>query len=207
MPIQKVEVAITTSSQVMQFNSLPTAQPPKITMNGQPVGQISYTPNMPTGWQVLILDPTKDITSPAAVLSNVFLLLFPAEGSNFWMSTYQYMYSGMLRQQLISGNYEQQIMIAASFGLDANTPPTNDGMNLLLDYGAGPQLQKWETTVDVGSQVGNDNSWTSFPVNYIFVGSSSLSYGQGAEIYETTTGSSVQSTLTTTLTNFVSEDG
>jgi hypothetical protein len=207
MPMQQVEVQVTTSSQVMQFNSLPTAQPPQITMNGKPVAQISYTPNMPTGWQVVILDPTKDITSPAAIISNVFLLLFPAQGTNFWMSTYQYMYSGMLRQRLISGNYEQQLMIAASFGLDANTPPTNDALNLLLDYGAGPQLQEWETHVDVGSQVDNDNSWTSYPANYVFIGSSSLSYGQGAEIWQRTSDSSVQTTLTTTLTNFGAEGG
>lgn len=197
-----VDVSITTTSQVMQFNSLPPAQVPKITFNGQPVGQLPYTPSMPTGWQVLILDPTKDITTPAAVLGNTFLMLFPAQGSNFWASTYHFMYSGMLRERLISGNYEQQIFIAASFGLDANTPPTNDAMNLLLDYGAGAQLQKWETSVDIGSQVDNDNSWTSFPANYIFVGSSSLSYGAGAEIYELASGNSVQTTLNTTLTNF-----
>lgn len=202
MPIQKVEVQISTSSEVMQFDKLPTAQPPRITMNGKPVAQIGYTPNMPTGWQIVILDPTKDITSPASILCNKYLLLFPAQGSNFWMSTYQYLDSGMLRQQLISGNYEQQILIAASFGLDANTPPTNDGLNLLLDYGAGPQLQTWETSVDVGSQVANSNSWTSYPANYIFVGSSSFSYGQGAEIWQRASGPSVQTTLTTTLTNF-----
>lgn len=113
------------------------------------------------------------------------------------------MYSRMLRQSYLSGNFEQQIVIVASFGLDANTPPTNDGMGFLLDYGAGPRLQYWETHVNVGSQVSNNTSWTSFPANYIFVGSSSWSYGQGAEIYERATSSSpLQSTLTTTLTNF-----
>ena len=207
MPMQKVEVSITTTSQVMQYHSLPPAQPPKITMNGRPVGQIAQNPNMPTGWQILILDPTKDITSPASILCNKYLLLFPAQDTNFWMSTYQYLYSGMVRQQLISGNFEQQILILASFGLDANTPPTNDAMHLLLDYGAGPQLQTWETTVNVGSQVANNNSWTSFPANYVFVGSSSLSYGQGAEIFQKASGPSVQTTLQTTLTNFVSEGG
>ena len=207
MPMQRVEVSITTASQVMQYNSLPPAQVPKITMNGKPVAQMQ-APNMPTGWQVLILDPTKDITSPAAILSNRYITLYPASGSNFWMSTYQYMYTGMVRQQLISGNFEQQIVIVASFGLDANTPPTSDAMRLLLEYGAGQQLQTWETHVDVGSQVSNNNSWTSFPANYIFVGLSSLSYGQGAEIWERATSSApIQSTLNTTLTNFVSEDG
>lgn len=203
MPMEKVEVVVSTSSQVMQYNQLPKAQPPKITMNGQPVGQIAQPPYMPTGWQVLILDPTKDMKTPAAVLSNSYTQLTPASGSNSWMSTYQYMYSRMLRQHLVSGNFEQQILIVASFGLDANTPPTNDAMRLLLDYGAGPRLQYWETHVDVGSQVGNNTSWTSFPANYIFVGSSSWSYGQGAEVYDRASSSApVQSTLTTTLTNF-----
>lgn len=203
MPMEKVEVVVTTSSQVMQFNQLPPAQPPKITMNGQQVGQIAQPPYMPTGWQMLILDPTKDMKTPAAVLSNVYIQLTPASGSNSWMSTYQFMYNRMLRQRLISGNFEQQIVILASFGLDANTPPTNDAMGLLLEYGAGPRLQYWETHVDIGSQVGNNTSWTSFPANYIFVGSSSWSYGQGAEVFDRATSSSpVQSTLTTTLTNF-----
>lgn len=203
MPMETVDVVVTTSSQVMQYHALPKAQPPQITMNGQPVGQIAQPPNMPTGWQVLILDPTKDIKTPAAVISNVYIQLYPAPNSNFWMSTYHFMYTRMLRQSLISGNYEQQILIVASFGLDANTPPTNDGMGLLLDYGAGPQLQNWETHCNAGSQVSNDNSWTSFPVNYIFVGTSSMGYGQGAEIFERPqSGTSVQSTLKTTLTNF-----
>lgn len=203
MPMEKVEVVVSSSSQVMQYNQLPPAQPPKITMNGQQVGQIAQAPNMPTGWQVLILDPSKDMKTPAAVLSNAYIQLYPASGSNFWMSTYQYMYSRMLRQSLVSGNFEQQVVIIASFGLDANTPPTNDGMGFLLDYGAGPQLQYWETHVDIGSQVSNNTSWTSFPANYLFVGASSMGYGQAAEVFERATSSSpVQSTLTTTLTNF-----
>jgi hypothetical protein len=203
MPIEKVEVVVTTSSQEMQYNNLPPAQPPKITMNGQPVGQIAQPPYMPTGWQMLILDPTKDMKTPAAVLSNAYIQLTPAPGSNSWMSTYQYMYNRMVRQSLVSGNYEQQILIVASFGLDANTPPTSDALHLLLDFGAGSRLQYWETHCDVGSQVGNNTSWTSFPANYIFVGSSSWSYGQGAEIFERqSSGNSVQSTLTTTLSNF-----
>jgi hypothetical protein len=202
MPMEKLEVVVTTTSQVMQYNQLPPAQPPKITMNGQPVGQIAQPPNIPTGWQVLILDPTKDMKTPAAVLSNVYIQLYPAPSSNFWTSTYQFMYTRMLRQRLISGNFEQQTVIIASFGLDVNTPPTNDGMGLLLDYGAGAQLQTWETHCNAGSQVGNNTSWTSFPTNYILVGSSSWSYGQGAELFERASGNSVQSTLTTTLTNF-----
>jgi hypothetical protein len=206
VPITKVELVITTTSQVMQFNNLPAAQPPKITMNGNPVGQIPQKPSNPTGWQILVLDPSKDITTPAAVLANRYISLYPASGSNFWMSTYQFMYTQMLRQSLLAGNYEQQILIVASYGLDANTPPTNDGLHLLLDYGAGPRLQYWETHVDVGSQVANGTSWTSFPANYVFVGSSALAYGQGAEVFDrATTNNSVQSTLTTTLTNFGAE--
>lgn len=206
VPMTKVELAITTTSQVMMFNNLPAAQPPKITMDGKPVGQIAQKPSNPTGWQILILDPTKDITTPAAVLENRYISLYPAQGSNFWMSTYQFMYTQMLRRSYLAGNYEQQILIVASYGLDANTPPTNDGLGLLLDYGAGPRLQYWETHVDVGSQVANGTSWTSFPANYIFVGSSSLAYGQGAEIFERATSNSpITSTLTTTLTNFGAE--
>lgn len=208
MPMEKVEVVVTTSSEIMQYHALPPAKPPKITMNGQQVAAIAQPPYMPTGWQFVVLDPTKDIKSPAAILFNAYLQLTPASGSNYWMSTYQYMYNRMVKSYLVSGNYEQQIFIAASYGLDANTPPTTDALHLLLDYGAGARLQYWETHCDAGSQVGNDNSWTSFPANYIFVGSSSLSYGQGAEVFERpSSGNSVTSTLTTTLTNFGSETG
>ncbi|MDQ4124130.1 MAG: hypothetical protein M3134_00825 [Actinomycetota bacterium] len=59
--------------------SLPTAQPPQILMNGKPVAQIGYTPNMPTGWQFLVLDPTKDITTPVGVGSQV-------DNDNSWTS-------------------------------------------------------------------------------------------------------------------------
>lgn len=207
MPPKKVELVISTSSQVMYYNQLPAAQPPKITMDGQPVAQIAQPSYMPTGFQVLILDPFADITSPAAVLSNTYSQLTPAQGSNFWMSTYQYMYNRMIRQSLVSGNYEQQLIIVASYGLDQNTPPTIDAMQFLLDSGAGPQLQYWETHCDVGSQVSNNTSWTSFPANYIFVGSSSLAYGQGAELFERGSGNTITSTLTTTLTNFGAETG
>ncbi len=203
MPMEKVEISVTTSSQVMQFHSLPPAQPPQITMNGRPVGQIPQHPYRPSGWQVLILDPTKDIKTPGAVLSNQYILLQPGSNTNFWMSTYQYMYSGMVRQFLNSGNYEQQLVIVASFGLDANVPPTNDALRLLLDFGAGAQLQNWETHVDVGSQVDNNNSWVSFPANYLFIGSSSLGYGQAYEKFEKASGPSIQSTLTGTVSNFV----
>jgi hypothetical protein len=203
MPMETVEVVVTTSSQVMQYHALPKPQPPRITMNGQPVGQISQPPYMPTGWQMLLLDPTKDIKTPAAVLANIYIQLSPASGSNYWVSTYGYMYNRMVKTRLVSGNYEQQIMILASFGLDLNAPPNSDALNLMLDYGAGPQVQYWETHCNAGSQVANDNSWTSFPANYIFVGTSSMGYAQGAEVFQTAqSGTSVQSTLKTTLSNF-----
>jgi hypothetical protein len=91
--------------------------------------------------------------------------------------------SKMVRQILTSGDTGKQLVFVASYGMDNNMPPSNEAFEVLLDYGAGPELQYWATHCDTGGQVGNPTSWVSFPTNYIFVGAEALSYGQGWENY------------------------
>jgi hypothetical protein len=184
MPAKEVTFVITTSSQQINFPWPNTpGQYPTITMNGAAFPAPAYGGNAPTGWLVVILDQTKDLTTPAAILFNQYVFVIPSGSSNSWMSTYQYTYGRMVRGLLTSGSPGSQLLIAASFGFDNNMPPTNDGFAAFLDYGAGPQLQKWATHCDTGSQVGNNTSWTSFPASYILAGANSMSYGQGYETY------------------------
>lgn len=200
MPIQKVEITVTNQSQQMQWGNLPTPKPPTITMNGLEVATQQAFSSV--GWKLLIIDPTKDITQPDSYLYNGYLGL--TSNGNAWYATYQYMYTGIFKGIYFSGNTNQQLVILSSYGMDANMPPTHDLVPTLLELGAGPRLQYWETHCNAGSQVGNATSYISFPVNYTMIGYTSFSYGQGWELYERAQASSpVTSTLSATVNNIV----
>jgi hypothetical protein len=194
----EILLEISTTSQVMQFNALPAPVPPKITMNGTPFpspGQL----HQPSGYQLIVIDATRDYTDPASILANQFINFFASSGTNSWASTYQYTYGAIKRAILNSGNIDQQLIILASYGMDNNMAPTNEAYEMLLGAGAGPTLQYWETHCNPGSQTGNPTSWVSTPANYIFVGFSARTYGQGYEVHEI--GSPVTSNLSVTLYN------
>jgi hypothetical protein len=196
-----VVIQIATQSQIMYYNSMPAPQPPVITINNTPIPSPG-TPGSATGYQLVLLNSAADYTNPANILANTYIGLFPEGGTNNWMGTYQYLYSSMIFQLLSAGNVDLQLMILASYGLDNNMPPTNDGYGALLDFGAGPRLQYWETHCDAGSQVGNPNSWVSIPANYLFVGFQSNGYGQGWEVYDVAgQNPSISSKLSVTLQN------
>lgn len=201
MPIQKVEITVTTQSQPMQWGNLPKPNPPKITMNGAEVAvQQAYSS---VGWKLLIIDPTKDITNPDSYLYNGYIGL-SSDGHNWMSPYYDRMYLQMLRSVLLSGNIESQLAIVASYGLDNNMPPITSFLPTLFDFGAGPRLQYWETHCNPGSEVGNPEAYISFPANYILIGYTSWSYGQGYEQYDTAQGSMpVTSTLSATVQNIV----
>jgi hypothetical protein len=194
----QVVLEITTQSEAMNYNTAP--QVPKITMNGNPIPSPQYTPNSPTGYQIVVINSAGDYTDPANILVNEYLQVLAQEGTTWWSSTYQYVYAGMLFQQLCGGDIEQQLVIIVSYGLDNNMPPTNDAYQLLLNLGAGATLQNWETHCDAGS-MGGPTNWVNYPANYIFVGLSGNSYGQGYEKHEVASGNSIQSTLSVTLDN------
>lgn len=194
-PPAQVEVAITTSSQVMDWGSLPPPQPPKITMNGQPLS----TPGAvrgPNGWQLVVIDSSEDMTNPASIVSNEYTYLNSNDG--LWGDTYQWMYSQLVSQLLSSGNIDQQLVLMASFGLDADMPPTNDAYEAMLGLGAGSQLQHWETSVETGSQGGD---YIAHPANYILIGYAAFGYGQGWERFDGPGSNPVTSALTVTLNN------
>ena len=189
----EVTIEITTLAEVMEFSNLPAPQPPKITLDGNALPTPSSPPGLPSGFQVVVFDPAQDITQPAAIVSNEYQIMIQVD--NQWGSWYQYMYENIIRQILTSGNVQQQLVVIASFGLDANAPPTNTGCERFLDLGADSQLQSWINGVDAGSQGGD--YLCGFPANYILVGNPSLSYGDGSEVYEAAV--SGQSSVTTTL--------
>lgn len=200
MPIQKVEISVTTQSQPMQWGNLPKPNPPKITMNGIEVAQQQAYSSV--GWKLLIIDATKDITNPASYLFNGYVGL--TSDGHSWSSTYGYMYNSIFRALYVYGNINQQLVILSSYGLDNNMPPTREMMPVLLELGAGERFQWWETHCNPGSIAGGTNAYISFPVNYVLIGYSSFSYGQGWEKFDFAQGSMpVTSTLSATVSNIV----
>jgi hypothetical protein len=201
----QISIAMSTSSQVMNWYPtppwLPAAQPPTIKVNGLAI-QPSNPPSSPTGFQIVIFDITQTIPTPASILVNQWLQVYPAEETNnSWWNTYESIYFGIVNNLLLYGNPENQLVVLASYGLDANMAPDNDALEFLMNDGAGQQVQTWVKTCDPGSQVGNSTSWVSFPANYLFVGFGNIGYGRGSEIYQIPQGSNtnVASTLNVTM--------
>jgi hypothetical protein len=178
VPPQAVIDIATTSEEMPDWQQLPPAVPPTITMNGAPFATLPEPP-VPNGWQVVVMNSAGDLTDPANIVLNEFILLQNDGGGN-WQSTYEWMYEQMISAILNAGNIDQQLILLATFGLDGGMPPPNDALGLLLERGAGAQLQDWETSQDVGSQ-GADYIGT--PASYICVGGTSYGYGQGTEAF------------------------
>lgn len=195
----EVTITITTQSQPMHYMQWPALQFPQITLNGVPVPQPRPC-TWPTGFRLVLIDSSRSYTDPASILVNKYFLLHSQLQSNSWMSTYIYVYNELCRAFLTHGNIERQLVLLASFGLDYNMGPTNEALRDFLNYGGGAQLQKWSDNEDIGSQVGNPDSWVSFPGNYILIGNSSFRPGEGHEKLENGSGT-VVSTLSATLFN------
>lgn len=191
----EVTIDIVTTSQVIAKSTDP-AQVPKITMNGNPFPEPAGSATA-SGWQLVVLDSSMDMTDPASIRYNTYLNLY-ADSNGNWSDTYGWMYESIFRQVLLSGNLESQLVFLASFGLDANAPPDVNALQYMLEAGAGPQLQQWERSVDVGSE---SNDWTSYPACYIMIGGSSFAYGDGHEVYENPGTSPVTAQLSVTLGN------
>ena len=209
----KVQATLTISTQAERINwsprspHLPKAQLPKIAINGNPIVP-PRGPFSPTGFQMVILDSTQNPNNPSAILLNQYVSVSPAsEDSNNWTSTYDFIYQTMRQNALTTGDIEQQTLILASFGLDRSMAPDTSALKMFLTYGAGGQLQLWETTADIGSQVVNSTSWVSFPTNYILFGGSNLGYNQGIEVYATSNQDPVKSNLTVPLGELLQKSG
>jgi hypothetical protein len=186
------EFVINTSSEVMASYAS-AGQAPSITVNGAPFAQLS-APQFPSGFQLVILNPSGDLTSSDNILFNDYLRI-QDDGGN-WGGTYAFVYEQIINAVLTTGNIEQQLIILASFGLDVNMAPANDPLLFLLPRGAGTPLQEWASVPDPGSQ---GSGWVSAPASYIFLGGPAYSYDDAWDTFVYTVPATA--TLTVTLAN------
>jgi hypothetical protein len=183
MPFRQIKLEITSTSKSIP-NSTPLPPPvlPVITMDGQPFTKPSRAAASPSGFQLVVIDPTRSYSDPASIRLNAYYEIRGLNNSpNDWMSTFIATWNAGLRGITGAGNIEQQLIFLATYGFDANMAPPTDMITALLGAGAGAQLQDWMTHVDWGSQSG---AWVGFPANYIFVGFPALAFGQGNELFE-----------------------
>ena len=195
IPAQAVIEISTTSEEILSPDGY--GQAPTITMNGEPFAALGQ-PGLPSGFQVVAIDATADLTDPANIMANGYIFLQNEGGQ--WGGSYGWMYAQMINMLLNAGNVDYQLLLIASFGLDLDMPPTNDALQFLLDRGAGPGLQKWETAGDPGSQSG---SWVGSPASYILVGNQGYSYGQGTEAFAYNDGDPAPASVSVTMDNNV----
>lgn len=197
--MNQISINISTTSSVINWSlsppNLPPAQLPKINVNGLaiPAGNPAMSP---TGFQLVVFDINQTIPTPASILVNTTLVVNNSGQNNSWWNVYDYLYQHMVRALLINGDPDDQLIVLASYGLDANMAPDNDSLQLLVKNGAGPQLQHWMKTCDIGSQVGNPTSWVSFPSNYVLVAFGGSGYGNGNEIFQQPQGNNTSVTTT-----------
>jgi hypothetical protein len=195
VPAQAAIEIATTSEDMPTWE--PAGKAPIITMNGNPFADLG-APGSPSGFQVVVINSAGDLTDPANILLNTYI--YCQQDNGLWDTLYQDMYSQMINAVLTSGNYEQQLLLIASFGLDADMTPSNDALQFLLDRGAGPGLQAWETTTDAGSM---STGWVGMPACYLLVGNSGYAYGQGTESYVYNNGAAAQASVSVTIPNNV----
>lgn len=196
---QEVPISINTWSQPISI-PWPAPKPPEIRL-GSELLLPAQKPSSPSGFQLVLLDPTEDITQPSAIRANEYVCFFSKDNTHQWVTTYNYTYAQVVTVASISGNPFDNILIVASFGLDAGMAPTNAFLRLLLAAGAGRGVQAWEHYPDIGSQVANPDSWVSRPANYLFVGVPGLPFDNPfGEVYdlaesETPVSSSLQAAI------------
>ncbi len=191
----QVTVDIQTQSTTIPKWNTP-AQPPTITLNGNAFPQ-PQGPASATGFQLVVLDSSKDMTDPGSVRFNSYMGVYP-DSNGYWYDTYNWMWNSVVKQLLLAGDPDSQLVFLASYGLDANMPPGVQALQKLLNIGAGAGVQQWEKSSDPGSE----STWTAFPACYILIGGSSYQYGEGHEVYQKPTGTTpVTANLSVTLGN------
>ena len=195
MPIQKVEVSITTTSAFRTYTQGPPISPPKITMNGNPLPPPKSPAMMATGMQLVVLDAHKDMTKPESIIRNEYIHFRADRGQ--WSGTYVWDWSQMVRHVLLSGDVNAQIVFLATYGIDANMTPTNEVIQTLFELGAGTKLQYWGCSSIPGKQPETPGGWVDNPANYVLIGYSSYRYDQGYEAYDNP---GAKAPATTTLT-------
>lgn len=197
-PPAQVTISITTTSQPIPYNPLPEPKWPTITIDGVDVPPPAVQPTTsPSGFQIVVLNSAGDLSLMSNIVANSILPIWP-DGNGGWIGTYRYMYDNLANALLGAGDPQQQIVLAASFGMDLAMMPTPVAVEQLMLVGAGPQFQQW-VNADMPSESGE---WTEFCVNYALIGGSGYGYGQATEQYAFQGDDDpVQTTITATLQN------
>jgi hypothetical protein len=191
----QVTVDITATSNVCNtYNDPPTL--PQITLDGTPLQAPGNKPPTASGWQLVVIDSSKDMTDPSSIIFNSYVGLYP-DNNGFWYDTYGYMYDHIGRFLLASGSPDDQLLFLATYNMDQNAPPSAFFLELLMSKGAGKMLQGWSLTTDAGSE----NGWCSFPTAYALIGGGSYQYGLGHEAYGAPGASTATAQLSVTLGN------
>jgi hypothetical protein len=177
----EVVVEVATSSQPIGHSPLPNPQLPVISLNGSQIPQADGPTNeFPSGVQVVVMNASGDLSDPANFITNNLNIVWPDPVNSGWYTTYRYMWDNVANQIYGSGDPQQQVVIVATYGLDAGMFPTPDIVELLLTLGAGPQLQNWINTASPSES----GDWVDYPADYVLIGSSSLGYGQATEQFD-----------------------
>ena len=202
MPIKKVEVSITTTSVYRTSEGGPPITTPKITLNGDPLPAPKSPAYTPTGLQLVVFDAHRDMTKPEGILRNEYILITNDHGK--WSSTYTRSWTQMVRNLLLTGDVNAQIVFLATYGIDVNMGPTNEAIETLFELGGGTKLQYWGLHSVPGQQPDTPGTYVENPASYVLIGYSSFKYGQGYEAYDSPGGRApATTTLTATLNNIV----
>jgi hypothetical protein len=193
----QVTIDVSTSSQVIpETTPLQSASYPTITINGTAATPSFAPQDWPSGVQVVVINSTGDLSDPGSIISDKYNLVW-SDPNGGWWDTYSLMWDNVGKQILGSGDPQQQLVIAATYGMDLGMFPVATVVELFLGLGAGPALQEWINTATPSG--GGD--WVGFPANYVLIGSSGLGYGQGTEQYDYTGNSPVDTSVSVTLDN------
>ena len=178
----EVTIDVSTSSQpVPGTPPFPNAQIPTVTLNGTQIPQPDGpTETYPSGTLVVVMNASGDLSDPANFISSKLNNVWPDE-NNYWYSTYRYMWDNVANQIYGSGDPQQQVVIAATYGMDLGMYPTPDIVELFLSLGAGPQLQNWINTPSPSES----GDWVDYPAVYTLIGQPGLGYGQATETFDT----------------------
>jgi hypothetical protein len=174
----EVTIDVSTSSQSIPGTSpLPNAQIPTVTLNGTQIPQPDGpTQNFPSGVLVVVMNASGDLSDPSNFISSKLNIIWPGQ-NNYWYDTYRLMWDNVANQIYGSGDPQQQVVIAATYGMDAAMYPSPDVVELFLSLGAGPQLQSW-INLPSPSESGD---WVDYPIDYVLIGQPALGYGQATE--------------------------
>ncbi|TDB84984.1 hypothetical protein E1264_22780 [Actinomadura sp. KC216] len=136
----------------------PEPRPPAIT-----IGHLLKPPNPPAynaGYQLIVLDGRKDITTEGAVLFDRYYGVDAKTWSHTYTAMYQTMAEDVTAQGLLmNGN----ILVLAGYNMNWDAVPSPEFIDVLRAAGCGEQLTHWLQTANPGSAIG-------FPANIMAVG-------------------------------------